>query len=382
MTGCGTAVQTASSRSRAPGSDPTPATITATPAPSYGPARLEVPETLFGMNLDWGSDTAAAVSERLGATPAVWVEFTAFPWAGRETLDAYYGQVLAAGGMALVTLEPHEGLDAVTDEAIAELAALVGEWAERGVPTYVRFAHEMNGSWYAWSQQPSAYVAAFRRVAAAVHAATPYAAMVWAPNYGAGYPFAGGAHEAASGTPQLAEADSDGDGALTVADDPYAPYYPGDEWVDWVGMSLYHWGNVYPWGENEVPEAGVFADRLTGVYDGANGDETAIPDFYATWADGHDKPMAITETAALYDPAGGGPTEDEVKAAWWEQVFAPEVREAFPRVRMINWFEWRKEEAEVGSVIDWRMSADPELTAELLTAVPPGWLRFADAAVP
>jgi hypothetical protein len=373
--------------SRAAPSSPA-ATLTASPAPSgsagpsYGPARLEVPETLFGMNLDWGNDSAAAVSERLGVTPAVWVQFTAFPWGDgdRGNLDAFYGQVASVGGMALVTLEPNDGLAAVTDAAIAELATLVAAWAERGVPTYVRFAHEMNGSWYAWAQQPSAYVAAFRRVAAALHAATPLAATVWAPNYGAGYPFAGGAFEAAAGSPELAEADTDGDGALTVADDPYAPYYPGDEAVDWVGMSLYHWGNVHPWGENEVPEAGAFADRLRGTYAGANGDETVIPDFYATYADGHDKPLAITETAALYDPAGDGPPEREVKEAWWREVFAPDVREAFPRMRMINWFEWRKDEAEVGRVIDWRMSADPELAAALLGEVPAGWLRFAGAA--
>ncbi len=334
------------------------------------------------MNLDWGNDSATEVSQRLGATPAVWVQFTAFPWGDgdRGNIDAFYQQVADVGGMALLTLEPSDGLAAVTNEAIAELATLVAGWAERGVPTYVRFAHEMNGSWYAWAQQPSAYVAAFRRVAAALHAATPLAATVWAPNYGAGYPFAGGAFEAVAGSPELAEADTDGDGALTVADDPYAPYYPGDEAVDWVGMSLYHWGNVHPWGENEVPEPGAFAARLTGTYGGANGDETVIPDFYATYADGHDKPLAITETAALYDPAGTGPTEREVKEAWWRQVFSPAVREAFPRIRMINWFEWRKDEAEVGTVIDWRMSADPQLARTLLRDVPAGWLRFAGAA--
>jgi hypothetical protein len=145
-------------------------------------------------------------------------------------------------------------------------------------------------------------------------------------------------------------------------------------------MSLYHWGNVHPWGENEVPEAGAFAARLRGEYAGANGDETPIPDFYATYADGHDKPLAITETAALYDPAGSGPGEREVKEAWWRQVFAAGVREAFPRIRMINWFEWRKDEAEVGRVIDWRMSADRELAAALLDEVPAGWLRFAETA--
>jgi hypothetical protein len=25
-------------------------------------------------------------------------------------------------------------------------------------------------------------------------------------------------------------------------DDPYTPYWPGDEWVDWIGMSLFHFG--------------------------------------------------------------------------------------------------------------------------------------------
>jgi hypothetical protein len=87
--------------------------------------------------------------------------------------------------------------------------------------------------------------------------------------------------------------------------------------------------------------------------------------------------MAITETAALYDPAGPGPSERQVKETWWRQVFAPETRARFPRIRMINWFEWRKDEAEVHAVIDWRMGADPALAADLLAEVPPGWLGLA-----
>ena len=44
---------------------------------------------------------------------------------------------------------------------------------------------------------------------------------------------------------------------------------------------------------------------------------------------------------------------------------------------MINWFEWRKDEAEVDSVIDWRLAADPALGRALLESVPDGWLLFA-----
>jgi hypothetical protein len=203
--------------------------------------------------------------------------------------------------------------------------------------------------------------------------------MLWAPNYGAGYPFVGGRSEAKPGSPGFDKLDTNHDGKLSEADDPYAPYYPGDDAVDWVGMSLYQWGNAHPWGENELPETDAYVARLTGTYRGANGDESAIPDFYADYVVGHDKPMSITETAILYDPAGPGPSEVELKTAWWDQVFDARVRDRFPRIGMVNWFEWRKQEVEVGKVIDWRISADPSLARSLLAELPDGWLRFAPA---
>jgi hypothetical protein len=171
--------------------------------------------------------------------------------------------------------------------------------------------------------------------------------------------------------------DTDEDAQLTRSDDPYAPYWPGADAVDWVGMSLYFWGLEYPWGENELSPAGRFAALLTGSHTAAHDDERPIPDFYAAYAEGHDKPMAIIETAALYDPAGGGPDEATLKRAWFEQVFSPATREAFPRIGMVNWFEWRKHEPEVDAVIDWRMAADGQLGRALLAEVPEGWLLFA-----
>jgi hypothetical protein len=38
--------------------------------------------------------------------------------------------------------------------------------------------------------------------------------------------------------------DTNGDGAIDMYDDMYTPYYPGDDWVDWVGMSIFHFGQV------------------------------------------------------------------------------------------------------------------------------------------
>ena len=85
---------------------------------------------------------------------------------------------------------------------------------------------------------------------------------------------------------------------------------------------------------------------------------------------------AIVETAILYDPAAkDGPTEKELKTAWFQDVFGPSTRTAFPRIRMLSWFEWRKQESEVGRVIDWRLGSDPALARSLLDGVP-DWLVF------
>jgi len=86
--------------------------------------------------------------------------------------------------------------------------------------------------------------------------------------------------------------------------------------------------------------------------------------------------MGIFETAALVNPAEPGPAEADIKAAWWSQLTDSAIRDDFPRLAMLNWFEWNKQEVEVGTVIDWRLSADPDLARRLLAEVEPGWLRF------
>ena len=70
-----------------------------------------------------------------------------------------------------------------------------------------------------------------------------------------------------------------------------------------------------------------------------------------------------------------GPTEADLKTAWFHEVSGPSTRTAFPRIRMVNWFEWRKKESEVGRVVDWRLGSDLTLARSLLDAVP-GWLIF------
>jgi len=202
---------------------------------------------------------------------------------------------------------------------------------------------------------------------------------MWGPNYGGGYPFSDGEYAAQPGTADFAALDTDHDGVLTMSDDPYGPYYPGDAYVDWVGFTLYHWGSSWPWGENELPEAGKFAAQMTGAYDGLQGDERDVPDFYARYAVEHNKPLAVPETAALYNSSSpDGASNHDTKVNWANQLFAPEIAAEFPRLKMLLWFEHVKD-TEVGTpgVINWRVTDDPE-TLDEYRSVLPSRLIFAE----
>ncbi len=56
-----------------------------------------------------------------------------------------------------------------------------------------------------------------------------------------------------------------------------------------------------------MPAAGEFRSLLTGAVNGAHEGQVPIPDFYATYAEGHDKPMGVFETAALFNPLPADP---------------------------------------------------------------------------
>ena len=47
-----------------------------------------------------------------------------------------------------------------------------------------------------------------------------------------------------NGTAEWHALDTNDDGWVDMNDDPYTPFYPGDQWVDWVGLNLYHMGQV------------------------------------------------------------------------------------------------------------------------------------------
>jgi hypothetical protein len=67
------------------------------------------------------------------------------------------------------------------------------------------------------------------------------------------YPFRGGLFENKTYT-----------ATLNNTSDPYTPYYPGDAYVDWVGLSIYHYGGWYHWRQNLPPAPGEFEALMRG----------------------------------------------------------------------------------------------------------------------
>ena len=351
------------------------AVISAAPTliPLTGPARnVPVPAdgtAYFGALLNWGFDSPTEYTARLGRSPAVFGKFAHFPLTGSETasLTDEVNQVAGEHAMYFLTLEPVDGLQTVTAQTATALATTLAGWNERGVDVFLRFGQEMNGSWYPWGQRPTEYIRAFRMVADAVHRIALHTVMVWSPNYAGGYPFPNQPYNAKPGDPDFPLLDTNHDGALTQADDAYTPYYPGDDAVDWVGLTLYQWGCRYPWGPNIAAEPGKFVQQVTGTYHGQCGDESMVGNFYAMFAQGHHKPMALSETSSFYDEAnaGQGSTNVEIKQDWISQVLDPTLATTFPLLKMENWFEFRQNENGVTGIVDWRATKDPQVLAAL-----------------
>jgi hypothetical protein len=330
------------------------------PAPAPG-------EPWFGPVLDWTRDLPASYADRLGDAPSLYGQSVRYPLTDddRTYLAEFAEQAATQGAVAVLSLETQVALGDLTNNDAHVLATELAELHDR-LDTHflVRFAPEMNGSWVTWGQQPRAYVDAFRTVAAAVHdsPAADDAEMVWAPAYGAGYPFGGsfGAVEPA-GRRIAAALDTDGDGTVDDGDDPYGPYFPGAEHVDWVGLSLYHFGRSQRFGDNAVPAPGALEARLRERF--GYGVRAARLSFYQRWAR-PDRPLLL-ETGALFDTTNdAGASEEKLKQAWWEQVLA--AADERPAIGAISWLEVAREEAEIdGAPADWRATHTPALADAL-----------------
>lgn len=349
----------------------------AVPAVLTGPAEAAPEDRLprpapgapwFGPELDIETAVPQDYADDLGASPSAFTFQVDFPVSEEDEvfLERQVRAIATLGSVVVLDLQPRTPLDGLTRED----AAALGGWLdslheELGTWFLARFGAEMNGSWEPWGQQAVAYKSAFRLLAAGLAATAPHVETVWSPVYGSGYPYR--EEQGADGDLDLPEIDvaaldTNGDGRLSAGDDPYGPYFPGDDVVDWVGLTLYRFGQDQGVEVNVVP-SGEYDARLAetwGYADGAPGRP-----FYNRFAAAHDRPMLV-QTAALYNPAVGGASELELKRSWWRQVFGS--LEEHPLIGLISWLEVDRVEPEVDTVaVDWRVTADVEV-AEAIRA--------------
>jgi hypothetical protein len=163
---------------------------------------------------------------------------------------------------------------------------------------------EMNGLWFTKALGPE-YIQGWRYLHSRIKAIADNVLFIWCPNV-----IAGG-----------------------IADPE--PWYPGDEYVDWVGMDGYsgqHPAKSYGWRSAHK----VFKS----TYD-------RFQEFAA------EKPVMICETAA--SEYGGS------KAVWTRNLLGEAVQEEMPQIRGMVWFNWNIDHG-VGRV-DWPIESSPAAQA-------------------
>lgn len=312
-------------------------------ATAADPPRPEPRSAWFGPELDWEQDTATDYRRRLGAEASLFGRTVGYPLTTTSAvlLDDLSRQTAAAAAVGVLTVEPAD-LVGLTDQDALDLASAVAEATERdGSFLLVRFAPEMNGAQRSWARRPLTYVARFRTLAEALHEATQAAEIVWSPTYGGGYPFTSTTEpsvRSSPGTPGAPEfdrrnlpyLDTDGDGEVTAADDPYGPYYPGDTYVDWVGLTLLRDAPAAGTGGDPAPAA----DEVDAAFKEPSGspDAGAGRTFYVRFAGTKDQPFLLS-TAAL-DPPG---TTSTVEEEWLRQVVGAVGTR--PMLMAVQWLE-------------------------------------------
>jgi hypothetical protein len=238
---------------------------------------------------------------------------------------------LNTNAIVLLTVYPHPELIQQSD--IDQLATQMQAMTNTSRPFQValRFAPEMNGNWKEYGMKPSAYRALWTRIYQGVKQVAPTVSFVWAPNYSPFYPFS---FQGPNTPEDLALLDTNGNGQVDMGDDPYAPFYPGDEYVDWVGLSIYWKGEGRP---NTIPPPGRFINYVNSG------------NFYQTYSALKNKPFMIAEGSSGWFPTFPiFTTELEMKQAWWRQsITDPTIYTTFPNLKLVSQFEYRKIEDPV-----------------------------------
>ena len=285
----------------APAAPMTPVTPAAPVAPvADDPGRIAV-----GISTD-GVPSAARIEKyrhTTGTSPAVvgWFLSWGDPLGWRDQLDV----VARSGAVPMIAIDPaRDGRNVPLQDIAAGtyddyIASLAAQAREHGDPLLFRFGHEMNLpsiEWQLKENTPDDFVAAWRHMVGIFRAQhADNVRWVWSPN------------------------------ADCMGGCPFADFYPGDAYVDWVGLDVYNFadGHGTPWHS--------LGELLTSSYRSM----TRLTD----------KPMMLSEISSIEE--GGD------KAAWIRSALT-DIPEKFPAVQAIVW--WDRDD---GAGQDYRFDSSP-----------------------
>ncbi|TJY42585.1 copper amine oxidase [Cohnella pontilimi] len=235
------------------------------------------------------SGSPSKSEEAFGKKHAIYLTYTHFNrlYEGGHAFPVKYAEeVKQLGGALQIGWEPHKGLDEVKDDEYMRQFAREANAA--GIPVFLRFACEMNGDWTPWHGDPKKYVEKWRLVHDIMAEEAPNVAMVWAPNF--------------------------------LPRDNIDPYYPGDEYVDWVGFSLY----TIPYSRGALKLGGNPIDYLRPLYEKYS-----------------KKPMMVSEGAVSFHSYQLG--QDFTPWGVWQlanmYAYMPRL---YPRLKAITYFDLDK----------------------------------------
>jgi mannan endo-1,4-beta-mannosidase len=228
-----------------------------------------------------------AYAKQVGRKPAIILSYKR--WDVKPFYPPELDQIAKRGALPMVSWEPWGSsgkpakLWAIArgryDGYVRRSAEMAKAW---GKPIMLRFAQEMNGSWAPWERghvgsTPRSFILAWRHLVSVFRrAGADNVTWVWCPNINTGHL-------------------------------PFMQYYPGDRWVDWVGLDGFNWGGSIGW----RPFSEIFGGS------------------YEELARRTSKPIVIAET-------GSGQTGGD-KAAWVTSALSQELP-YFERVRAVVWY--------------------------------------------
>ncbi|HEB12229.1 MAG TPA: hypothetical protein ENI11_00960 [Actinobacteria bacterium] len=222
------------------------------------------------------------------------------PWSGENNVfpRAWVDQAIDNNKVPLITWEPWSFSQTDFDQPAFRLSTIsngdhddyIRAWLSEARdwkgPMFVRFAHEMNGNWYPWGNHlntPADYVAAWRHVVdLSREIGATNITWVWSPNE-------------------------------TREQDVLDHFYPGNDYVDWIGVSGFNWPGLEPWQRWR---------SFSQIYD----------DFFSQ-VEKYDKPLMVAEIGVA-ENARGGP---QTRAAWITETLA-DIRANDPPIALVIWF--------------------------------------------